>query len=80
MPASPETNLEEVRTKAKEIIENLEGKTPNFEENPIAFGLKELIIFFNLDESKDVEVIENKLKEIENVNSAEVLEVRRAFG
>jgi len=80
MPSSPEVNLEEIKEKAKTIVETEEGKKVRFEEEPIAFGLKALITFFALDESKDVEPIENKLKEIENINSAEIIDVRRAFG
>ena len=80
MPSSPETNLEEIKAKAKEIVEAGEGTKVRFEEEPIAFGLKAVITFFALDESHDVEPIENKLKELENINSAEVIDVRRAFG
>ena len=80
MPSSPETNLEEIKTKAKEIVEEGKGDKVRFEEEPIAFGLKALITFFALNESHDVEPIENKLKEIENINSAEIIDVRRAFG
>ena len=80
MPSSPESNLEEIKAKAKKVVEKGEGKNVSFTEEPIAFGLKAIIVFFALDESKELEPIENKLGEIESVNSAEVIDLRRAFG
>jgi len=80
MPSSPETNLEEIKTKAKKVVEKGEGKKISFEEEPIAFGLKALIVSFTLDESKPLEPIENKLEKIEDVNSSQVVDMRRAFG
>jgi len=80
MPSSPDVNLEEIKTRAKKIIEKGQGKNPSFEEQPIAFGLKAIIVFFALDESKPLEPIENELGKIENVNSSQVIDMRRAFG
>ena len=80
MPTSPEINLEEIKEKSKGVIEKGEGKNISFEEEPIAFGLKAVIAGFALDESKELEPLENKLKEIENVNSVQVIDMRRAFG
>ena len=37
MPSSPEVNLEEIKEKAKEVVEKGQGKNPRFEEEPIAF-------------------------------------------
>jgi len=81
MPSSPETNLEEIESKAREIIEG-HGKFVKADILPIAFGLKQLNIVFTLDESKAemLEAIENKLKEIEGINSVETIDVRRAIG
>jgi elongation factor 1-beta len=81
MPSSPEVNLEEIKKEAKEIVENNKGTRVNFEEQPIAFGLKALIIGFEQNEEDgELEPIENALKKIENVNSVEVVDMRRAFG
>ncbi len=80
MPSSPEVDLVEVKTKAKEIIEENKGTKIRFEEVPIAFGLKAIHAFFDLDESRELEPIENKLAKIENVNSVQVVDMRRAFG
>ena len=80
MPSSPDVDLEKIKAKAKEVVEKGDGKKISFEEEPIAFGLKAIIVFFALDESKELESIENELAEIENVNSSQVVDMRRAFG
>ena len=80
MPNGTETLLNELQTKVKPIIETAEGKNVKFEEEPIAFGLKALIAGFELDEKCELESIENKLAELEEVTSATVADMRRAFG
>ena len=80
MPSSPEINLEEIEEKVKNIIEEAGGKNPTFEKQPIAFGLNALIILFAWPEEKELEYLENKLKNIENVNSTDVIDIRRAIG
>ena len=80
MPSSPEVNLEEIKEKAKEIVEKSQGRNCRFEEEPIAFGLKALIVSFDIDEQQELDPIENGLKDLENINSAQVIDMRRAFG
>ena len=80
MPLSPKTNLEEIKKKGEEIIEQKGGKRCIFEEQPIAFGLNALIVNFEIDETTPLEPIEENLRKIENVNSVEIIDMRRAFG
>ena len=80
MPTSPEINLEEIKEKAKKIVEEGKGSKCSFEEEPIAFGLKALIVSFDIDEELELEPMEEKLGKIENVNSVQVIDMRRAFG
>jgi len=81
MPTSPDVDLEGIKTKAKEVVEGKEGKNPQFEEEPVAFGLKAVIVTFALDEdSGDVEGVNEELGKVENVNSAQIIDMRRAFG
>lgn len=80
MPSSPDINLEEVEKKAGKILEEKEVKNPQFEKQPIAFGLNALIILFAWPEEKELEELENDLKKIEDVKSAEVIDIRRAIG
>lgn len=80
MPTSPEADLESIKAKAAEAIEETGGEKPTFEEEPVAFGLKAVIAGFALDEEKELDPIEEKLKTVENINSVQVIDMRRAFG
>ncbi len=80
MPVSLEVNLEEIKEKAKTVVENGKGRNCTFEEEPIAFGLKALIMSFDIDEEQELEPIEEALRNLENINSAQVIDMRRAFG
>ena len=80
MPNSPEVNLKEIEEQAKEIIESNSGKNIIFEEEPIAFGLKAIIIGFGINEtSGEIDPIEEALQKIENVNSVQIIDMRRAL-
>ena len=80
MPSSPSVNLEEIKEKAKEIVEENQGRNCRFEEEPIAFGLNAIMTYFDIDESNEIEPIEKEFEKIENVASVQVLDMRRAFG
>ena len=80
MPSSPETDLEKIKENAKKIIEEKSGKNCKFEEEPIAFGLNAIIAFFAWPEEKELEELEEKLKKVGNVNSIQVIDMRRAIG
>ena len=80
MPESPEANLEDIQEKAKQITTENGGEKVSTKTEPVAFGLNAIILTFALDESKSIDDIENPLKEIKNVSSAEVTDFRRAFG
>jgi len=80
MPASPATNLKKIEEEAKKILEKDGGKNPSFTEEPIAFGLKALILFFAWPEEKEIESLEQKFGKIKEVNSVQIIDMRRAFG
>lgn len=79
MPESPEVNLEEIKVNAQETIEEKHGKNVRIEEQPVAFGLKAVIISFDLSEEYELDPIEVALSELENVSSAQVIDMRRAL-
>ena len=79
MPKAVETNLEEIKEKVKELIESFEGKGCVFEEEPIAFGLKALIVAFMLPESAEIDPVQEGIEKIQGVNSIEVIDLRRAL-
>ena len=81
MPESPDSDLNEIKEKAKKIIEKNKGERVSFYEEPIAFGLKAVIAGFEQDENKgELEPIENGLEKIKNVSSVSVIDMRRALG
>ncbi|PIO07143.1 elongation factor 1-beta [Candidatus Pacearchaeota archaeon CG10_big_fil_rev_8_21_14_0_10_34_12] len=80
MPSSVETDLEEIKKVTGEIIQKWDGNSIKFEEEPIAFGLKAINVMFILNEEKELEPLEKELGEIENVNSEEIVYMRRALG
>jgi translation elongation factor aEF-1 beta len=80
MPVSPEVDLEKIEKEARIVIEAEGGKNPIFEKHPIAFGLNALITLFAWPEEKELEELEGKLKKIENINSVQVIDIRRAIG
>lgn len=80
MPKSTEIDLGLVQERAKKITIENSGQKPSTKIEPVAFGLNAILLNFALDESKSIDNIENPLKEIEGVSSAEVVDFRRAFG
>jgi translation elongation factor aEF-1 beta len=77
MPISPEINLQEIEDKTKEIVEKEGGTNREYEIEPIAFGLKAIIAFFEWPEEKEIEYLEEKLKNIENVQSVQTIDMRK---
>ncbi|MFC1801557.1 elongation factor 1-beta [Nanoarchaeota archaeon] len=82
MPVSPEVDLSQLVEKVKSEITKFSGEEQfKIEEQPVAFGLKALQIMFVMDESKgDTESLEKTIDEMEEVNSVEITDVRRAVG
>lgn len=82
MPDSPEADLDYIEKKVIKEIKEFSGETELKKEiEPIAFGLKALKIIFVSDENKsNLDELENNIKLINNVNSVEVVDVRRAIG
>ena len=80
MPSSVEANLEKIKEEAKILIEQKDGKNCKFEQEPIAFGLNAIIILFAWPEEQELEKLEEALKKVENVNSVQVIDIRRIIG
>jgi translation elongation factor aEF-1 beta len=80
MPQSPSSDLSKIEESARELLEKEGAKNISFEQKPIAFGLKAIMIKMAWPEEKSTDIIENKLSEINDVSSAEIEDYRRAFG
>ncbi len=82
MPSSPEIDLQELEKKMKEKILAFTG-IDEFRTSiePVAFGLKALMItFLSPEEKGDTEPLEKELENIDGVESIQVVDVRRAVG
>jgi len=77
MPTSPEVDLEKIKQKASSVVESFNGKNKGYSEEPIAFGLKAVISFFEWPEEKELSEIEEKFKQIENVQSVQIIDMRK---
>lgn len=80
MPTSPEVDLETIKSSAQKYIENKGGRNSKFDEEPIAFGLKAIIAYFEWPEEKELEEVEEGLKKLENVASIQIIDMRRLLG
>lgn len=81
MPEGVDTNLKVLAGKIEQLIKKFGGMETRITEEPIAFGLNALIFIFLMDEKKgDTEPLEKEITAVKGVESAEVIDVRRAFG
>jgi elongation factor 1-beta len=81
MPESPESNLEAIKEKAKELaVKHNKVLVHSVEEQPIAFGLKAVIITLVWPEELEQSVIEDDYAKIPEVNSVEIVDFRRVVG
>jgi elongation factor 1-beta len=80
MPESVETDLQAIKKEAEKRISNLNAKLHSSEVQEIAFGLKALILTIAWPEEKEQSEVEEALRSIEEVQSAEVIDFRRAIG
>jgi translation elongation factor aEF-1 beta len=81
MPEGIDTDLKKLKEKIESKIESFDSGVFNeAKEEPIAFGLKALIITFALSEEVETEEVEDSLKKIDGISSVELIDYRRAIG
>ena len=77
MPESPESDLDAIQEAAKKIVEEFGGENKEYTIEPIAFGLKAVIVFFFYPDDKETDELENKFTTIEDVASAQLIDMRK---
>ncbi|MFH1510735.1 MAG: elongation factor 1-beta [Candidatus Woesearchaeota archaeon] len=81
MPESPQVKLEMVEEKVNHLVREFGGNVGKVEFEPIAFGLKAMLVIFLMDESLgSTDALEENVEKLDGVQSAEVTDVRRAIG
>jgi translation elongation factor aEF-1 beta len=77
MPTSPEADLDAIQEAAKKIVVEFGGDNKEYEIQPVAFGLKAVIVFFFYPDDQDIETLEEKFAAIKNVASCELADQRK---
>jgi len=81
MPESIETDLEKLKSDIQAKVESFKsGVFSEAKEEPIAFGLKALIITIALSEDEESDKVENAIRSIEGISSVELIDYRRVVG
>ncbi len=80
-PESPEIDLGILEKKVKEKLteQGSEGDITTKTED-LAFGMKELIFRFQIDEDKELEPVEKSVEGLDEVSSVQVAGMSRALG
>ena len=77
MPGSPDVDLTAIEERARKVVEEFGGNNKEYSIEPIAFGLKALIVFFFYPDDKSVENLEDRFSEINGVTSAQLIDMRK---
>ncbi len=77
MPESSDVDLKEIEGAAKKIVEEFGGNNKEYSIEDIAFGLKAVIVFFFYTDDKNIDVMEERLAKIQNVASAQLIDMRK---
>ncbi|MEM4247925.1 MAG: elongation factor 1-beta [Candidatus Nanoarchaeia archaeon] len=81
MPIGPEADLSKIKEACEQKIKAAGGIVHKTSEEPVAFGLKSIVFVFLLDEkSANTDKLEAELRQIPDVQSTEIVDVRKAFG
>ena len=81
MPESPEVDIDKLTKECEAKIKPLDFEVAQKEVEPIAFGLKALIlVLVGPEKAGGTDPIEKALSEIDGVSQVEAIDVRRAFG
>jgi len=81
MPEDVETDLDKIREEVNSIVTKFGGKIEKIDKEPVAFGLVALIIILSLNEAiSNLDPLEDLLRNVVGVESAEVIDVRRMVG
>jgi elongation factor 1-beta len=82
MPSDPGADLLKIQKACEVEIKKFGAKViHSVKQEPVAFGLKAVVIIFLIDEKiSNMDVLEAAIKKIHEVQSAEIIDVRRALG
>ena len=80
MPENLDVVLEQLKETAQQKIAAI-GTIREIKEEPVAFGIKAIIVIFSINEEKGgIDELENELLALDEVSSVDVIGLTRAFG
>jgi len=80
MPESPQSDLKAIEDECRQNFEVIGAKVHIVDIEPIAFGLNAIIFTISWPEEKDQSMVEDAIRKVGNIQSAEIIDFRRAFG
>jgi elongation factor 1-beta len=81
MPDAPDTDLDAVTSAATEKIAAFGGTVGKTDQEPVAFGLKAIVLMFTMDEAKgSTDALETQISSMGQVASVQITDVRRTIG
>ncbi len=81
MPESPDVDLAKLQESLNPVVEKFGCEVGKVDIQPVAFGLKALVIMFVMDEKRgSTDELEAEIGKLPGVNSVECTDVRRAIG
>ena len=81
MPASPEVDLDALAATATQMIAEFGAEVGKTDFVPIGFGIRAVQLIFVMDEAKgSPDALEERIGLLEDVESVEITDVRRALG
>lgn len=78
MPASPETDLDEIEDKVRSVVPS-DVTVEQVNTEPVAFGLEAVMVTLSMADSEEISAddMENDFAKIDNVESVECTDVGR---
>lgn len=81
MPSDVDVDMNKLKTRVGKEVIAFKARIVREEIEPVAFGLKALKITFAYDENRGgTDEIEAKISKLDEVESVDVIDVRRAIG
>ena len=83
MPESPDSDFDSIKDKALEIAKQFGSKGEMQSKiEPLAFGLKQILVYamFEMNDDTDFDQISGEMAKIEDVSTAEVINMDLAMG
>lgn len=77
MPDSPDVDMEKMKEEIKKLIEKMGGRSREYSIEPVAFGLNSVNAFFEWPEEKELEELENSIRNMKDISSVQILDMRR---